>query len=113
MIRFLAIVVGSYAAYSVWAGFRSEVWGYAVFGVACGVTAIAMWLRKPWSQYLLYVLGALFIGIWIWSILQVVERGWPYESVLESGISLVPGLLMVGVIIGSCWVARKAFTRER
>jgi hypothetical protein len=113
MIRFLAIVLGSYAAYSVWAGFRSEVWGYAVFGVACGVTAIALWLRKSWSQYLLYILGALFIGTWIWSVLQVVGRDPPFESALESVISFVPGLLMVGVIMISCWVVRKAFTRER
>jgi hypothetical protein len=113
MIRFLAIVLTAYSTYSLWAAQMYGRWGYALFGVVGLFTAVALWLKKPWSQYLAYVLGALFIGTWMFAVWQVYERGWPYKGTLQTIVSLVPGLLMVFVVLGACFVIWKAFPRER
>lgn len=113
MVRFLAILFASYSAYSFWVAQDYGKWGYAFFGAVSLGTAIFLWFKKAWSQYLVYVLGAVFIGAWLFAVWQVYERGWPYEDALRSFISLVPGLLMVFVVLGACYIVRRAFRRER
>ena len=113
MIRFLAIVLTVYSSYSLWVAQVYSRWGYAVFGVIGLVTAVGLWLKKPWSQYLAYVLGALFIGTWMFIVWQINVQGWPYEDTMQSVISLVPGVLMIIVVLGSCFVVWRVFRRER
>lgn len=113
MIRFLAILFGVYSTYSLWSAQVYGQWTYGLFGIVGIVTAVGLWIKKPWSQYLAYVLGTLFIGTWMFAVWQVYEQGWPYEGALQTAISLVPGLLMVFVVLGSCFAIWKAFRRER
>ena len=113
MIRFLAILLAAFSTYSLWVAQVYGRWGYALFGIIGLVTGVALWLKKPWSQYLAYVLGALFIGSWMFTVWEVYERGWPYEGTLQTLLSLVPGILMVIIVLGSCFVVGKSFSRER
>jgi hypothetical protein len=113
MFRLIAGILGLYATYSVFVGYRSGYWAYALSGLICYVAAGALWLRKPWSQYLVYLIAVLFTGSWLWAVGQVAQRGWLYQGLLESVISLIPGLLMVSVAIGSVIVVRRTFRHER
>jgi glucose dehydrogenase len=94
------------------AGYQSGVWWHIINGFFFLFTAVAIWMKKSWSQYLVHFIALLFIGSWIWAVWQVWRQGWPYESFLQTLISLLPGLLMVGVALGSMIVVHKDFRRR-
>ena len=113
MLRFVAVILGAYGVYSFIAGYQYSNWSYLIGGVLCLVGAVSLWLKKRWSQYFVYIVAVLFCGSWLFALWQVAERGWPYNSLSQTVIALIPGLLMVGIAIGSCVVVYRAFKRER
>ena len=113
MLRFIAGILGAYGVYSIIAGYQYGDWSSLIGSGLCLVAAVSLWLKKRWSQYLVYIVAALFCGSWLFVLWQVAERGWPYSSISQTVIALIPGLLMVGVAIGSSVVVYRAFKRER
>ena len=65
--------------------------------VAClGATAaIGLWLQRPWSQWVVYLISTLLIVFCAWYVWSLVHSGWPYESVSRSFAWLLPWSLLL------------------
>ena len=65
--------------------------------VAClGATAaIGLWLQRPWSRWVVYLISTLLIVSCAWSVWSFVHSGWPYESGSRSFAFLLPLLLLL------------------
>ena len=76
-----------YAAYAFWTAYIDKSWIYGFLGglslVACYGTA----MLRAWSQYLVYLLTALFIAAWCYSVYSGAAVG--YFSFFFSSRSLV------------------------
>jgi hypothetical protein len=87
-----------------------------VLGITIALVSVAggigLMLNRRWSRYCIYVVSMGFIGTWLYYVAVLAMRAWPYDTLLESVISLVPGLFMVFVAAGSSYVVRKHFGAE-
>jgi len=86
-----------------------------VFGIVMALLSVAggigLILNRRWSRYCIYVVSGAFIGTWLYYV-ALAARTWPYDRLLESVISLLPGLFMVFVAAVSTHVVRKHFGAE-
>jgi hypothetical protein len=113
VLRLIAGILGIYGCYlfAVRYPFFSRL--HVVLGTFCLVGAVALWMKRPWSRYIVYTVATLFAGYWFWMISQVWEKGWPFNTAIQSAVSLAPGILMVSVAVGSMVVVHKAFKNVR
>ncbi len=65
--------------------------------VAClGATAaIGLWLQRPWSRWVVYLISTLLIVSCVWIVWSLVHSGWRYESGSRSFGYLLPLLLLL------------------
>ncbi len=65
--------------------------------VAClGATAaIGLWLQRPWSRWVVYLISTLLIVSCAWIVWLFVYSGWPNESGSRSFVYLLPLLLLL------------------
>lgn len=74
----------------------------AMFGIVGGV-GFAVGMR--WSRYLVYAASISIIIAWLYGVFAAVVAGWPYASLLETAISLLPGLVLIFIACGSSFIA--------
>jgi hypothetical protein len=109
----LRIAVALISAYAIFCGrsayvFNSWVWGLE--GLVFLIAAVGLTFRTRWSAYLVCVLALLLCGFWIHSVWLVADSGYfDGVSVTRRVLSLIPGLLMVG-LAGFCCVVAAAET---
>ena len=113
MIKFIAVILAVFGVYTLVSAYQSSNWVPVSGGVLCLITTTTLWLKKPWSKYLVYFIGTVFTGEWLWVIWSVYEQGWPYTGALQTVIALIPGLLMVIFALGSMVVVHRAFPNDR
>jgi hypothetical protein len=87
-----------YAAYAFWTAYIDQSGIYGLLGgfalVACYGTA----MLRAWSQYLVYLLTALFIAAWCYSVYSGAAVGYFsffFSSRLLAAKALAPGLALV------------------
>ena len=79
-----------------------------IAAVACVATA----LMKPWSQYLVYLMTAGFVGKWGWSVCDGIRSGYfgfQFGATRTAIQSLAPGLLMVVLSCTCAWLVYRYF----
>lgn len=102
MIKIVAAIFALYGAYVLSAEYVQPHWFGVALAVASLAAGIGLWLRRPWSQYLVYVVSFVVAGQWLWAAIDYFSRtGWPSENVAGHIIALIPGLCIVAFAIGS------------
>jgi hypothetical protein len=112
MIKAVAIIFALYGAYVLSAVYVyvQPDWLAIALAAASLVAGIGLWLHKPWSQYCVYVVSLVVTGQWIWAVISYYSRaGWPSEKTLGHIITLIPGLCIVALAVGSCILAFRCF----
>jgi hypothetical protein len=69
---------------------------------------------RPWSQYLVHLLTAGFIGNWCWSVYWGFRAGYfafQFESTVAALRSLAPGFTLVVLSAACSCVVRAHFMR--
>lgn len=92
--------------FSRWAAEHAAPMWIAV-AVTMAVCGIGLFLRHSWARYLWYVLAAAASGWWLLMTVLTVLKGWPITGIASSLVSLIPGLLLLGVCIGGSLAVRK------
>ena len=113
-IRYIAAATALAGFYLLWwtVSFAQPL--SALFAVALLVASAGLFLGRRWGAYLWFLLAVGTTLWWLAGLARVIESGWPYSSVLDSTISILPGLLLTGVCIsGIVLIYRKEFKRER
>jgi len=102
-----------YATYAFWTASVDKSWIYGFLGglslVACYGTAMLL----AWSRWLVYLLTALFIGAWCYSVYSGATAGFFtvfFSSRLLAIKALAPGLVLVML---SCMASWNAFSHFR
>jgi O-antigen ligase len=102
MLRVIAAVLMLWAAYLASFVVQYPSVNNGLIAVGLAVTAVGLWFRKPWSQYLVYATSLGLVAFWLVQMRALIAIGWPYVEHSRSFISLmiicVP--LMFGVCIG-------------
>jgi hypothetical protein len=70
MVPLIIAVLAAYAFFLGWNGIHNQLPAIAVLGVGFALAAVAFFLRKPWSRWLVLVVCLLFVvaecsGIWL------------------------------------------------
>lgn len=110
MIKAVATVFALYGAYVLSGVYVQPHWFGVALAVASLAAGIGLWLRKPWSQYLVYVVSLVVAGQWLWAAISYYSRtGWPSEQTFGHIIALIPGSCIVAFAIGSSILAYRSF----
>jgi uncharacterized membrane protein len=77
----------------------------AIMPAASVAAAVGVALHKTWSRILVLMLGALFVGTWIFSLWLATEarafRGWPAHNIV---LSVLPGAFFSSLAVFCCFV---------
>lgn len=105
LAAFLLLVAGYFAW---WAVSYVQLWCLLPAAVAL-VTGIGLFHRKRWSQYLWFAIALSASAFWLISIVRIALSGWPFSDILESIISLLPGLSLLALCAGGSIAVYKHF----
>jgi hypothetical protein len=103
-----------YAIYAFWTAYVDHSWIYGLLGglalFACYGTA----MLRAWSQYLVYLLTALFTAAWFYSVYSGAMVGY-FEIFFSSQLlvikALAPGFALVLLSGAASWIAYSHFRR--
>jgi len=109
IIKFLSTFLILVSVYFGWWGATTGTLLWLGTSLFAFVAAVGLFLDKVWSQYLWHALSLAIIASWAYTVASVAMAGWPYETILETFISLIPGLLLVGVFAGGSVIVYKHF----
>jgi hypothetical protein len=94
----LALFFAFYGLYSCWTLFyRVSPLPVMVAGI-CGSAAVGLWLKRPWSRWVVYFISTGLCLYFVWYVWRLVQDGWPYE---DGTRSLLPGLVLLLFGIGA------------
>ena len=117
-VRIVSFVLAANAAYGFWSAYpswsanRGVAIAYAASGVVSAIGCFGLIAGLRWSQYIVYVLSSLFVAEWSYLSWYAVRKGlFPYETVLQSVLGLVPGILAVVLCVSSCVVVFRYFRK--
>lgn len=97
MIKAVATIFALYGAYVLSAAYVQPHWFGVALAAASVAAGIGLWLCKPWSQYLVYVVLFVVAGQWLWAAISYYSKtGWPSEKTAGHVIALIPGLCIRG-----------------
>ena len=107
-----SLLLGSYGIYVLWIGIESGHVASLAWGIFWGALAIigcvSLFIEKRWSQQIVYLYSLLIVASWGYGFLHAVEEElWPDDSILNSLISLLPGVVLVLI----CFVSSIAIFR--
>jgi len=105
-----------YAAYAFWTAHIDKSWIYGFLGLLSLVACYGAAMLRVWSQYLVYLLTALFIAAWCYSVYAAAAVGFFsffFSSRLLAIKALAPGLVLVMLSCLASWNAFSHFRRAR
>ena len=105
-----------YASYAFWTAYVDRSWLSALLGVLPLVACFGTAMLHAWSQYLVYLLTALFIAAWCYSVYAGATVGFFsffYSSHLLAAKALAPGAALVLLSCVASWNAFSHFRRVR
>jgi hypothetical protein len=109
----LVALLAIYATYAVWVAYTDEWLLYGLFGLLCWAACVRTALLRRRSQYLVYVLTALFVVGWFYTDHAGASIGYFrffFESPTAAAKSLAPG---VAVVVLSCIASRLTYSHFR
>jgi hypothetical protein len=115
MLITVAVLV-VYATYAFWTAFIDKSWPYALLGVLSLAACFGTAMLRAWSQYLVYLLAALFIAAWCYSVYAGAAVGFFsffYSSPLLAAKALAPGFALVVLSCVATWNVFSHFRRAR
>jgi uncharacterized membrane protein (DUF2068 family) len=77
------------------------------------IAAYGLFRNKSWSQFLVYVLAAVVIFAWSYSLLYSFDYGWHDEDTGRKILSLLPGIVIVIITLLSCIFVYRHFRKQR
>src|SRR5215468_9764293 len=81
-----------YGVYAAWIGVSQHS---LLSGVSAVVAFVAAALLKPWSRYLVYLLSALIIGTWCYSLFSAANAGYfGLYTASQIARQLAPGIFL-------------------
>lgn len=111
-LKVLAVVFALYGLYCLYFALRGWNWSAGAHTVLSFVSAVGLWLRYRWSQYLVYLLTASIVGYFVWSVYAVIQMGWRYEDRIRSIAAIVPGALLLMLALSAAVYVFRVFRRE-
>jgi hypothetical protein len=105
-----------YAAYAFWTVYTDSSWVYGLLGCLALAACYGAAMLRTWSQYLIYLLTALFVMAWFYSVYSGAVVGYYhffYSSQLRAAQSLAPGLALVLLSGVVSWITFSYFRRAR
>jgi len=109
-------VMAVYAAYGFWTTYVDKSWIYGALGVLSLVACYGTAMLRAWSQYLVYLLAALFIAAWGHSVYGGAAVGYFsvfFSSRVLAAKALAPGFALVVLSCVASWNAYSHFRRVR
>jgi hypothetical protein len=105
-----------YAAYAFWTAYIDESWIYGLLGCLAIIACYGTAMLRNWSRYLVYLLTALFIAAWFYSVYSGAVVGY-YDIFFSSQFlvikALAPGFVLVLLSCGASWITFSHFRRAR
>ena len=112
-IHVVAVVLVLWGVLDIWMGLIfGQPLGYIVAAV-CFVASTALWMNKPWSRFVVYLLCALKIAGLISFAMQVVGYGWPYLRLDRTILTVTPGAILLLIAVWMIVVTRKCFAPDK
>jgi hypothetical protein len=109
IIKLLAVFLLIVSVYLGWWAVSAASWLWLIPAVVLFFAAVGLFLSKRWVQYFWHVMAVVVAAWWVVSVVRIAMSGWPFESALDTVISLIPGLLLVTVCAGGSVVVAKHF----
>lgn len=100
VMKLLAGLLFAFAVYLAWWAISSAAWWWIFPAIVSLVGSVGLFQQKRWAQYIWHTITMVNCALWVLTVLLVVSRGWPYATLEESVISLVPGLTILAICIG-------------
>jgi hypothetical protein len=108
-IKLLATLLVVVSAYLGWWAISAASFLWLLPAVVSLIAAFGLFLSKHWSQYIWHTMAMAVSLWWAVSVVRIALSGWPYDGVLSSAISLIPGILLVAVCGGGSVMVAKHF----
>jgi hypothetical protein len=99
MLKTVSIILLGYAAFSLWTAVAYHTALPLGGGLLALIAAVGVWRRRGWGRYFVFAVSSLLVVSWLWLTLSVAFRGWPYATISQSVIALLPGLLLVALAV--------------
>ena len=109
-------VLALYAAYAFWTAYVDKSGIYGLLGVLSLLACVGTAMLRPWSQYLVYSLTAMFVAAWGYSVYEGATVGFFsffYSSQLHALKALAPGLAMIVLSCIASWSTFSHFRHAR
>jgi hypothetical protein len=111
-IWMVIVLISVFGLYSVIYAFGHHavllIWSVLSFAAVYG-----LFKNRPWSQFIVYVLAAVIIFAWSYSLIYSFDYGWQDEDTGKMIISLIPGVVIVILTLASCIVVFRHFRKLR
>jgi len=101
-----------WGAWALWVSLPRAHRTTAAFGGAALLTAAGLLRLQGWAKLLACLFAAALALGWIYAVWQVVQRGWPYPDGLGTVLSLIPGVLLLGLCAGGAWIVHQQYRRR-
>ena len=98
-IQLVAVVLAIYGVYNVWMVVRYGQLLFLFWAVACFLAGAGLWLRKPWSRFVVYAVCSLTIFGFLFYVGAMALNGWPYPGLAKTVVALIPGALLVALCV--------------
>ena len=100
-----------YCAYAFWEAVRFHSVIHALAGTIAVVACVGAALLKSWSRFLVYLLAAVFVATWGYSIYDGAQAGYfADKDALWILKALAPGMVMVAL---SCYCVYAVYRQFR
>ncbi len=90
----ISTMLTAYGSYNIWAIYLTGDYWFILWVIACFAGAIGLVFLKSWSQYFVYAVSFFTVGGWLYVTVSIALQDWPYPSVLETIVSLIPGIFL-------------------
>lgn len=109
MVIILISAFGIYSAiYALGHNIVLFIWTILSFSAVYG-----LFNKKSWSQFPVYVLSAVVIVAWSYSLIHSFDYGWMDEDIGIIILSLLPGIIIVILALASCVIVYRHFRNLR
>ncbi|MES2932976.1 MAG: hypothetical protein V4805_05755 [Pseudomonadota bacterium] len=113
IIKILAVLLLFVSGYLGWWAVSNASFLWLLLPFILLVVAGGLFLNWHWVKFLWNVLALSISLWWLISTIRITISGWPYEDVLSSVISLVPGVLLILILAGSSLVIANHFRSKK
>ncbi len=108
LTNLLIVILLACSGYLVYWAVSYSAWIWILPAIVTAACAVCLFMGKRWAAYLWHAIALTVAVIWLVMIGKLAFTGWPYHSLPETVISLVPGMLLLIVcVIGSIVVAKR------